>query len=118
MNLETERVSWKDNHDNVDKFVDSLVEMLMDSEATPAAYMAVDVVFRPYMQWLHNAQTKNVPATLARNSTVHLVNLMLMEMAARMTHRRNGDMAAWLSEFMEDLARELEHDIEALKKAS
>jgi hypothetical protein len=116
MITDAERTTWENSSPEVNKFVDGIATLFKDNDADPAAYMCIDSVFRAYMHWLWKARELGTPATLARNSTVNVINTMIMEIAGQMTNKGNGDLAQWLGEFMEDLAQELERDIKNLKE--
>lgn len=117
MNLREERMQWQHDARNIERYVDHLVNVLKeDANAEPVAYMAVDMVYRQYVQWLHSAQLADVDAPLTRNSGVHLINMMIIEMCRRMNNMK-GDMKnarEWIGEFMETLNEEIDADLEEI----
>ena len=119
MKLETERANWKHNEQGINKFVTDMVEHLRDqAEAEPVAYMAVDMAFRSYMQWLHSAQISRQDPAMVRNSTLHLINVIILELTSRMgAVDETGNripLTQWVEEFVADLCDELSEDIETL----
>ena len=118
MDLREERLTWKHDSANVNAFVDQMVTKLKEIEAHPAAYMCVDMVFRSYLQWLHSAQISKTDPEMARNSTVHLISIITMEIASRM-HQRNEknskvSTVEWIRDFLEDLGTEIGEDLNIL----
>lgn len=114
MNLKEERIQWQHDARNIDRYVDHLVNVLKeDANAEPVAYMAVDMVYRQYIQWLHSAQSADIDAPLTRNSGLHLINMMIIEMCRRMNNMK-GDMKnalEWIDDFMETLNAEIDADL-------
>ena len=119
MNLEEERLQWKHDAQNIKRYVDNLITVLVDdANADPAAYMAVDMVYRPYVQWLHSAQLEGIDAPLIRNSGVYLISTMIIEMCRRM-NRVDGDMEQalkWVDDFMQTLDGEIDQDLTELAR--
>lgn len=123
MTREEERTHWSvDHHGKVDQFVDSLVVSMVDQDSDPAAYMAIDLIFRPYIKWLQAAHANKTDPTLARASVINLLSLMILETSTRMYGRedngRRMTMDIWFGEFMLDLRDELIHDVEMLRTQS
>lgn len=112
----TEDTNWNNNAEHINRYVDSLVDTIKnDAHGVPVAYKAVDIVFRPYLQWLHTAHEARINATQTRNSAINLVNMMILEMMSRMHTKQTDpqDITEWVDEFLELLAKELNEDIES-----
>lgn len=119
MKTTEERLQWKHDAQHIERHVDQMVEVLRDdANAVPVAYMAIDMVYRPYLQWLHSAQLQKCDATATRNSAIHLVNMMIIEMLSRMVNREQGIDGAieWADEFMGKLNEELDEDLRLLMR--
>ena len=118
MDIREERVRWKHDSANVNAFVDVMVQKLKEVDAHPAAYMCIDIVFRSYLQWLHSAQISKVDPELARNSTIHLMSIILIELASRMNAiDEDGNkmpIDEWVRDFVTDLGTEIGHDLISL----
>ncbi|HEY8094759.1 MAG TPA: hypothetical protein VIE65_01500, partial [Methylobacter sp.] len=86
--------------------------------ADPASYMVIDMAFRQYFQWLYSAQRLKVNSKLARNSLIHLVNVMILEAAMRMgvveSDGTRQPIDVWVGEFVLDLRDELVEDLKML----
>lgn len=119
MNIKEERMQWKHDSANVDRFVDHMVDVLKtQADAVPVAYMAIDMPYRQFLQWLHSAQISRTDAELVRNSAVHLVNVMILELAHRMGGRTDGRKLPkndWVADFLADLSVELSEDMALLQ---
>ena len=110
MKVPEERLQWKHDAAKLDLYVDAMVRVLRDeANALPVAYMAVDTVYRPYLQWVHSAQEQGIDAHTTRNAAIHLINVMIIEIASRMNPVET--MASWVDEFVSILIDELEHDL-------
>lgn len=115
--LKQERDQWRHDERHINGHVDRMVSVLVEHEETmPVAYMAIDMIYRPYLQWLHSAQAQKLDATATRNSVVHLVNMMILEICSRMTNVDRGAEHAidWIDEFMDKLTKELDEDLRML----
>lgn len=118
-----ERKEWAAGATYADNVTDVLtVLMKEDANAEAAAYMAVDMVLRPYLNWLHSAQVLGRDPESVRSSLIYLICNMVMEMAHRMKGRTTeGDTIAteqWLSEFVTDLGAEMVEDLKVMASKS
>jgi len=115
---EEERTHWGEDRAKIDQYVDTIIALIKYQGAEPVAYMAMDLVFRPYLKWLQTAYVDNVNPTLVRNSMVNAISIMIMETATRMTGREvDGSpvpIENWLGELVLDLRDELIHDLDTL----
>jgi hypothetical protein len=120
MELREERLKFKYDAANVDRYVDRMIEVLKEAGADQVAYMAIDMVFRSFLQWLHSAQLQNADADMVRNSTVHLMNVMLIELMGRMNSNVDGKQLSareWAQDFLVDLSGEIAQDLSDIEKA-
>jgi predicted HAD superfamily Cof-like phosphohydrolase len=119
MTLEAERKQYSHDSIGINKYVDMVVTVLKDdADAVPAAYMAVDMIFRPFLQWMHSSQELGVEPDVVRNSTVHLVNIMLIELSNRVQIHVDGktlNPAEWAEEVLGDIKSELLIDLAELE---
>ena len=115
INLKEERLKWQHDRNGIDKYVDALVLMLdRDAQADLTATMAVDMMFRQFLLWLHSAQAFKADSELARNSIVHLMNIMILELSQRMKSQVDGKNVSkleWCDEFLADIREELVEDL-------
>lgn len=117
-----ERLQWKADSANVNAFVDQMVTSLRTKEdIQPVTYMAVDMIFRSYLQWIHSAQILRADPELARDAAINSINIIIMELANRI---RGVDekgvkvnLAEWVGELMQDLAATLAEDCKRLEPA-
>jgi hypothetical protein len=118
INFNVERTLWKRDSSHIDGYVDRIVYMLkVEGGAAPAAYMAADQVFRPYLQWLYAARQHNTDATLVRNSTVHLINVIILELITKMNGEADGitlSSREWLDDILSDVLNEVLIDLQRL----
>jgi len=118
MNIKEERMKWKHDSANVDKFVDTMVEVLKtQGEAVPVAYMAIDMPYRQYLQWVHSAQIANVDPALVRNSMVNLMAVMLIEASTRMGGGKDGQRISnleWCDDCLVDIREEVMEDLQQM----
>lgn len=103
--------------EEVDKYVNLMIISMKEAKVDPLAMVAIDKIFRPYLQWIHSAQVDGENPILARNCAVHLANTMILEMATRM-NPDEGDyrmaLTEWVREFVGDMADGLMNDIQIL----
>jgi hypothetical protein len=115
--LDEERAAW--NNTVGDAGIDTMVATLKeDAEAKPAAYMALDMVFRSYMRWFNSARIHKQDPELVRNSLVFIMNLMIMETAQSMGLTEDGKRLptdVWIGELMLDLRDELIGDLQRIE---
>lgn len=120
MTIQADRAEWGQNDPKVNEVVDVLVDVLQKhADAIPVAYMAVDTIYRPFLHWLLSARRFKCDATDARNSALHLINMMVMELAVRIaTKGSDGKMPVdqWVGEFVTDLINELRIDVFAYEQ--
>lgn len=116
MELREERLQWKHDAPMIDQQVDRTIQYMKEGDAHPAAYMLVDMAFRPYAHWVHSAQVTDVDPEMARNATVFLVNHMIMELVKRIISP-DSSRAQWVSDVLVDLTNELARDLQNLEQS-
>jgi hypothetical protein len=120
MELREERLRFKHDAANVDRYVDRIVEIMKGANADPVAYMAIDLAFRPFLQWVHSAQLQRADADMVRGSTLCLMSTMVTEIMSRMNSDIGGrhlSSKEWAQDFLIDLSIEISQDIYTLEKA-
>ena len=119
MNISEERMRWKQDSANVNEYVNDLVLILKDKGAAPAGFMAIDLVFRAYLQWLHSAQISQQDPNLIRNAVLNMIDIMIIEASARISGvDEEGDMiskARWIRDLVVDLLKVLDEDVKDLE---
>jgi len=125
MTLEEERKLYIHDSAGINRYADAIVSVLKDEgDAAPAAYMAIDIVFRRFMQWIHSSQELGVDPELVRGATINLASIMLLELSNRVQIHVDGktlNSAEWAKEILDELKAELLMDlaqVEAKKRAT
>ena len=124
MQIQEERIHWLRESKAIDEHVDGIVKALRDdNSAVPPIYMAIDMVYRSYLKWVHSAQELQEDPTTVRDSLVHLLDIMIVEMCSRMTSSNDGFIAAadWTDSLIQKLEDELDEDLRRMvlkKKAN
>jgi hypothetical protein len=110
------KVDWQFESAKINRHVDRIIKYTVEGGALPVTVVAIDQVYRPYLQWLHAAQESAVDPTLVRNSTINLITTMIIEMANRMNGKEDGveGMMKWVKDFMARTIVELDADVREL----
>lgn len=120
MNLLEERLKWKYEAAPTNKMTDGIVQHLMGAEADPVVVMAVDMVLRPFLQWVSSAERMRCDPDKTRNSAVMLFSSMILELSARLKIKDDEGViqpqALWINEFVESVIDELEEDMKAIMR--
>lgn len=116
-----ERLQWKADSAAVDKFVDQMVASVKNNQGQEAVvYMAVDMIFRSYLQWIHAAQITRADPQLTRDSAINVMNILIMELAGRIRGMDEKgeriDLTTWVGELAQDLAATLAEDCKLVEK--
>lgn len=116
-----ERLQWKADSANVNLFVDQMVASVKGHQGQEAVvYMAVDMIFRSYLQWVHSAQITHADPQLARDSAINVINIIIMELGCRLRGvDEKGvkiDLTTWVGEIMQDLAAALAEDCKLVEQ--
>ena len=118
MDIRIERFSWRHDAKKINASIDAAVKGLQDNNMPASQYMAVDLVYRNYAQWLHSARLRKEPPELVRESLILLINSLIIEMAKLMgTLDERGNkipIDAWITQFVVDLGQELAEDVKIL----
>ena len=120
MDLKEERLQWKYDAARLDKLADHMVSVLKNEGTTPVAYMAMDMIYRPFIQWLHSAQIQGIDPFEARNSAIFVINAMVVELTKRMSDVGiNGERSSkedWVRAFILELTGEILIDLGILNE--
>jgi hypothetical protein len=120
MNIEEERKEWQRDADKVRVLADRMVKVMKEVDANPVVYMAIDMTFRPYVQWFHSARVLKMSPEVARSALIYLITEMIMYAGTNMgCVEEDGTkmpLEQWLGEFMLDLRDALIVDLEGLQK--
>jgi len=119
MTIEDDRKLFTHNSHTINEYVDNMVKVLqIDGEAYKVAYMAIDMIYRPFLQWMHSAQCLGEDPNIVRNSAVHLLNVMLLEMSVRLKSHDEGKTLGpkeWADEIIHDIHVELLTDLASVE---
>ena len=103
------------NNPKVDELIDGILEIFKEQDAKPIAYSSMDKIYRPFLQWLHEAQTERTNPADVRASMLHLISAMIIEASSRMGEvTPGGERVAkdvWIGEFVLDMRDELVDDL-------
>ena len=115
MITQEDELAWKHDLNEVNHHVDGIVNKLIEANGHPAAYMAIHMYYRPYLQWLHSAHGHRINPELVRNITIKLLSLMTGEIAMRLSGIDEDGVKIpvtdWAAEFIEDLTEEINSDL-------
>lgn len=116
-----EKLQWKADSEAVNAFVDKMVTTVQSQGVEPVVYMAIDMVFRSYLQWIHSAQILRADPELARDSLVNSMNIVVMEAAGRLRSVDEKGVKLgykdWVGDFIRDLVSALAEEVQKVEPA-
>lgn len=116
MNIEEERKNWKHDEASVETAIKTMVDTMEKGGGTNVTLMAIDTVYRPFIQLIHSAHRNKVDPWDVRDAAMRLINMMIMETCLRVgsmnEEGKRMDLVASVREFVQGAAMELQADLE------
>ena len=115
MKIEEERVEWDIESPLIKELVDKSIIELKKVGAPPVAYMAVDMIYRSFVKWLHSSKALRVNPELVRASIIYLMGVIITELSKRMAsvdqYGNRHSSIEWAKDFINELAIDVANSI-------